>query len=125
MALNGLAGHRFSHAPHPMQRSGLTTGILRDSRSPGTECTICMAPDGQCLAQFPHETPSVFTTQFSYITTACPICIEDFSACVIGLIGPDGHTSEHFVHSGLHQPLSKDISGCMKVSREEDGLNTC
>ena len=36
-------------------------------------------PAGQCRAQLLHATPSVLTTQFSGIHTACPIWIEDFS----------------------------------------------
>ena len=30
MALNGRDGQRFSHAPHPIQRAALTTGILME-----------------------------------------------------------------------------------------------
>jgi len=46
MALNGRAGHKFSQAPQPMQRSVFTTGISNES---GTllEGTIKMAPAGQ------------------------------------------------------------------------------
>ena len=50
--------------------------------------------------------------------------IEVFSAAVTGDIGPDGQISEHLVHSGLHHPFSKDISGCIRVIRFPDGLST-
>jgi hypothetical protein len=32
--------------------------------------------------------------------------------------------SEHLVHSGRQYPLSYDISGCIKVIRDVDGLRT-
>jgi hypothetical protein len=32
--------------------------------------------------------------------------------------------SEHLVHSGRQYPLSYDISGCMRVMIDVDGLNT-
>ena len=41
-----------------------------------------------------------------------------------GSIAPEGQTSEHFVHSGLHQPFSYDISGCISVMRFPEGLKT-
>ena len=124
MAVKGLAGHRFSHAPHPMHLSSLTVGIRREFSSSGFFLTIRIAFAGQCLAQLPQLTPSLFTTQLSRLTTAWPICIDVFSSTVTGLMAPAGQTCEQFVHSGRQYPLSKDISGCMKFSRDVDGLRT-
>jgi hypothetical protein len=100
MAVNGLAGQRFSQAPHPMHFSSFTVGIMSESLSSGFFLTNLMAPAGQWRAQFPHFTPSVFTTQCFRFTTAWPIWIDDFSSLVIGLIAPAGHTCEHLLHSG-------------------------
>ena len=49
----------------PMQRAVLTTGILGESVSCGSDATISMAPAGQWRAQLPHSTPSVSGTQFA------------------------------------------------------------
>lgn len=80
MALNGRAGQRFSHAPQPIQRSTLITGIFGESLSSGILGTICMAPVGQWRAQLPHCTPSVSGMQFFFTHTACPIWTDDLSA---------------------------------------------
>lgn len=124
MALNGRDGQRFSQAPHPMHRSVSTTGILGEFSSLASDCTIVMAPTGQWRAQLPHSTPSVRGRQFSLIHTACPICMADLSAAVIGSIAPAGQTSEHRVHSGLQYPRSYDDSGCMSEVMSVDGLST-
>ena len=100
MALNGRAGHKFSHAPQPMQRSESTTGIFGDSSLAGLEGTMVIAPEGQWRAQLPQATPSVRTTQLDLIHTAWPICIDDFSALSTGSMAPAGQTSEQRVHSG-------------------------
>ena len=92
--------------------------------SSGFFLTILIAPAGQCLAQLPQFTLSLFTTQRSRSTEAVPTWIAVFSSGVISRIAPAGHTSEHFVHSGRHQPFSYDISGCISLSREVDGLRT-
>jgi hypothetical protein len=68
MALNGRAGHIFSHAPHPMQRSVFTQGIFVDS-SPFCG-VMMMAPVGHTLAHLPHDMLSFVTRQFSFIHTA-------------------------------------------------------
>jgi hypothetical protein len=107
-----------------MHLSSFTTGILNDFGSSGSLRTMLIAPAGQCLAQLPQLTSSVFTTQLSRQTTACPICIDDFSSTVIGLMAPAGQTLEHFVHSGRQYPLSNDISGCMKFISDVEGLST-
>ena len=83
-----------------MQRSSLTAGILGELSLPGSDGTIVIAPAGQWRAQLPHSTPSVSGTQFSITHTACPICIDDFSALFMGSMAPAGQTSEHAVHSG-------------------------
>ena len=106
MAAAGLAGQRFSHAPHPMHFSSLSAGIRGESLSSGYFLTILIAPVGQCLAQFPHFTLSVLTTHASGSITACPICMDDFSSIVTGSMAPAGQTSEHLVHSGLQYPFS-------------------
>lgn len=124
MALNGRAGHRFSQAPQPIQRSVVTIGICGEFSLSGSEGIMSIAPAGQCRAQFLHSTPSVNTTQFSLTQTAWPICIADLSAAVIFLIAPAGHTSEHLVHSGRQYPLSYETSGCISVSIPVEGLNT-
>ena len=128
IALNGLAGHRFSQAPHPIHSSSFTIGTIlmlpSGCLNPPLFSTILMAPDGQCLAQLPQLTPSVFTTQLSRFTTACPIWIDDFSSLVIGRIAPAGQMSEHLVHSGRQYPLSYDISGCISVRSDVEGLRT-
>ena len=124
MAVNGLAGHRFSHAPQPMHLSSLTVGIISDFGSSGSFLTIRMAPAGQWRAQLPQLTSSVLTTQLSRLITACPIWIEDFSSTVTGLMAPAGQMSEHLVHSGRQYPLSYDISGCIRVISDVDGLST-
>lgn len=124
IAVSGRAGQRFSHAPHPMHLSSFTVGILREFLSSGFLCTILMAPAGQCLAQLPQLTSSVFTTHRLRSTTACPICTDDFSSRFMAIMAPAGQTSEHFVHSGLQYPLSYDISGCMRVASDAEGLRT-
>lgn len=70
MAEKGRAGHRFSHAPQPMQREVFTAGIFGDVSSFGLELIIVMAPAGQWRAQLPHSLPSVMGTQFFFIHTA-------------------------------------------------------
>ena len=120
MALKGRAGHRFSHAPHPMHFSVLTAGILQ----PLSDSTMVMAPVGQCLAQLPHSTPSATGTQLAFTHTAWPICMDDLSTVSIGLIAPVGQTSEHRVHSGRQYPSSYDDSGCMKFSMSVCGRST-
>ena len=107
-----------------MHLSSFTVGIISDLGSSGFFRTILIAPAGQWRAQLPQLTPSVFTTQLSRFTTACPIWIDDFSSLVIGRIAPAGQMSEHLVHSGRQYPLSYDISGCMRVMIDVDGLNT-
>lgn len=92
--------------PHPMHFSTFIAGILIELLSEGSEGIMAMAPAGQCLAQFPQFSPSVSGIQFSFTQTACPICMEDFSATVMGRIAPAGQTSEHFTHSGRQYPLS-------------------
>ena len=124
MAENGLTGQRFSHAPHPMQRSASTDGTKGEFSSFSSFCTNSMAPAGQCLAQLPQSSPLVTVRQFSKMTTACPIRVSAFSSRVIGLMAPVGQTSEHRVHSGRQYPLSYDITGCMMVIRLVDGLST-
>ena len=124
MAVRGLAGQRFSHAPHPMHLSSFTVGIISDFGSSGFFFTILIAPAGQWRAQLPHFTSSVFTTQASRLTTAWPIWIDDFSSLVIGLMAPAGQMSEHLVHSGRQYPLSYDISGIMRVMSDVEGLST-
>lgn len=124
IALNGRAGHRFSHAPQPMQRASLTTGMRGDRSSPSTDGTIVIAPDGQWRAQLPHFTPSVSGTQFLLIHTAWPICVADLSAAEIGKIAPAGQTSEQRVHSGRQYPRSYDITGCINVVRVDEGRST-
>ena len=124
IALNGRDGHKFSHAPHPMQRASLIAGIFTELSSPTFEGIIVIAPAGQWRAQLPHSTPSVNGTQFFFIHTACPIRIELFSSIVIGLIAPVGQTSEQRVHSGRQYPLSYDISGCINDINPVDGRNT-
>lgn len=124
IALKGRDGHRYSHAPQPMQRSVFMTGIRNESLSPGSMATICIAPAGQWRAQLPQCTLSVITTQFFLIHTACPICMADLSARVIRCTAPAGQTSEHFVHSGRQYPCSYDIWGCMNVSNDAEGRNT-
>ena len=112
IAVNGLAGQRFSQAPQPMHLSVFITGMrisglsLPSSRPPRYLCrprkgTICIAPVGQCRAQLPHFTPSVRGMQFSLTQTACPIRIDDFSSAETGRMAPAGQNSDHFVHSGL------------------------
>jgi hypothetical protein len=61
MALIGLEGQRFSQAPQPMHFSSFTVGIRRLSLFSGSLRTIMMAPTGQCLAQLPQLTVSLFT----------------------------------------------------------------
>ena len=124
MALNGRAGHRFSQAPQPIQRSMFMAGILGEEGVLASEATICMAPVGQWRAQLPHSTPSVRGTQLAFTHTAWPICMLDFSAKEVRWIASVGQTSAHFAHSGRQYPRSYDISGCMKVIRLPDGRNT-
>ena len=124
MALKGRAGQRFSHAPHPMQRSMLMAGMRGERLFPSSELTICIAPVGQWRAQFPQFTPSVMETQFFMINTAWPTWVEDFCSRVIGRMAPVGHTSEHFVHSGRQYPRSYDISGCISRSSLVEGEST-
>ena len=85
---------------------------------------MIIAPEGQCLAQFPQLTPSVFTTHKERSVTALPICMELFSSMLIGRMAPAGHTEEHSVHSGLQYPFSNPIWGIMKDESDEDGLST-
>lgn len=47
MALKGRAGHKFSQAPQPIQRSVLMAGILLEFGSMGLEGIISMAFVGQ------------------------------------------------------------------------------
>ena len=124
MALKGRAGHRCSHAPQPIHRSSLTIGTFGESGLVLSDATICIAPTGQCRAQLPHSTPSVSGMQLAFTHTACPICIDDFSARLIFTIAPAGHTSEQRVHSGRQYPLSYEDRGCMSVSRLAEGLRT-
>ena len=124
MAVNGLAGHTFSQAPHPIHFCSLIVGIFNEFSSDGSLRTILTALAGQCLAQFPQFTLSVLTMQLSRFTTARPICIEDFSTLVTGFMAPAGQMSEHSVHSGRQYPLSYPISGSMKVSKAAEGLST-
>jgi len=77
MAENGRAGHRFSHAPQPMQIASFTAGTIIDFSSLGFTGTIVMAPAGQWRAQFPHDLWSVTGMQFFFIHTACPLCKDD------------------------------------------------
>jgi hypothetical protein len=100
IAVNGLAGQTFSHAPQPMHLLSLMVGILSEFSSEGSLRTILTACAGQCLAQFPQLTLSVFTIQRSWFTTASPIWIDDFSTLFTLQIAPVGQTSEQRVHSG-------------------------
>lgn len=101
-----------------------TAGISSESGSSGFFLTILMACEGQCLAQLPQLTSSVFTIQRSRLTTARPICMEDFSSTLTGRMAPAGQMSEQLVHSGRHHPLSYDISGCIRFINDVDGLST-
>ena len=74
MALNGLEGQRFSHAPQPMQLSSATTGMSTESSLEGSLRTIMMAPTGQWRAQLPQVTPSLSITQRSRSIVAVPMC---------------------------------------------------
>ena len=73
MAVNGRAGHTFSHAPHPMHFCSFMVGIFREFSSEGSLRTILTALAGQCLAQLPQFTLSVLTMQLSRLTIASPI----------------------------------------------------
>ena len=70
IAEKGRAGHRFSHAPQPMQRSVLIAGIIGADGLSGFELIIVMAAVGQWRAQLPQALPSVIGMQFFFIHTA-------------------------------------------------------
>ena len=122
MALKGLTGHTYSQAPQPRQRSSLTEGVLGPSGS-NSFGTIRMAPAGQWRAQLPQLSP-LAVTQVHISTTAWPTCMALFSSRLIFNMAPAGHTSEQRVHSGRHQPLSKESSGCIRFSSEDEGRST-
>ena len=124
MAENGRAGQRFSQAPHPMHLVSFTAGTKGVFSSSSSMGTISIAPTGQCLSQFPHSTPSVTATQFFFIHTACPICVDDFKSKLMGFMAPVGQTVEHLLHSGLQYPLSYDITGCISVTNPPEGRST-
>src|SRR4030042_4627370 len=97
MALNGRVGHACSQAPHPIQISGLISGIV----SSPIYGIICTAWVGQCSEQEPQAVLSVLTTQLSRIRLTFPICTVFFASIVSERIAPVGHTSLHITHSTL------------------------
>ena len=122
IALRGLTGHKFSHAPQPIQYP-FTYGIVRFFPLRVTSI-MDIAPAGQWRAQFPHDSPIDTDRQESASTTAYPMLVELFSAAVIGCIAPSGHMDEHSVHSGRQYPRSYPTTGCMNESSSADGRRT-
>ena len=124
MALNGRAGHTYSHAPQPKQRSASIMGMRGAFPSASFFLIIFIAPLGQCLSQLLHVTPSLLAMQLSAIHTAVPIFVALFSSGTMGFIAPLGHTSAQAVQAVRQKPRSNDISGCMKRSMLFEGLST-
>ena len=88
MAGRGLAGQRFSQAPHPMH--------LAESRT-GTPSTRAIALVGQCRSQAVQRIFSLAATQRSLCHEARPIGVRSFSSSESLTIAPAGHTAKGVV----------------------------
>ena len=115
MAGKGLAGQRFSHAPHPIH--------LPESIA-GTPSTRDIAFTGQCRSQAVHRTLSFAAMQRSLCQMARPICVRSRVSSESATIAPAGHAAAQRVHAGRQYPYSKPISGTGKRPSPADGRNT-
>lgn len=66
IALKGRDGHRYSHAPQPMQRSVFMTGIRNESLSPGSMATSVSLRGGNACTVAAMYFVGYYHTVFSY-----------------------------------------------------------
>ena len=108
IAAPGRTGQKYSHAPHPTQRSTSTAMSLLPP-----DCgTIWMAPAGQLRAHVVHSTFSLCRMQSCLFIVARPICIALLSATVKASIAPVGQMFEQAAQFGRQYPRSNEREGC-------------
>ena len=115
IAGRGLAGQRFSQAPHPMHLPKSMTGF---------PSARTIAFTGQCRSQAVHKTLPFTATQRSLCHVAQPILVRSLSVSGTTAMAPAGHASAQCVQAGRQYPRSKPISGTGKRTSPPDGLNT-